>query len=338
MKTFTRDLLTGAVAILGIVTFIVLLSYFGEFREIGKKYYTFTIRLDTARGLSNISPVTLNGVRVGWIEQLTNAPDPSLGVIVVIKVEEGRQVPRGVSVYIEKGLVGDATLELAMDDMATDETGYVADGEVLHRKAITLIDEIAGALDEPMAVIRDSAGSFNELAGTYNEVGQRINDLLEPRTPADVEAGATPNLVSTIARADAAFADAGLWLGDEQLRESANGLVDRAGGVLDDASRTAQSWQTTAENLDSQVQDAGRRVADSTERLGATLEEVGQAAAEIKTLTANINAGQGSLGQLARNPDLYNTVRDAATRLERMLTEAQLLIEKYRKEGVPVQL
>jgi hypothetical protein len=43
------------------------------------------------------------------------------------------------------------------------------------------------------------------------------------------------------------------------------------------------------------------------------------------------------MAQLLNNPDLYNSMNDAAVRLERALTEAQLLIEKFKAEGVPVR-
>jgi hypothetical protein len=67
-------------------------------------------------------------------------------------------------------------------------------------------------------------------------------------------------------------------------------------------------------------------VADS---LSATLEDV-------RRLTRLASEGQGTVAQMLNNPDLYNSMTDAAQRLERALTEAQLLIEKYKAEGVPI--
>lgn len=56
----------------------------------------------------------------------------------------------------------------------------------------------------------------------------------------------------------------------------------------------------------------------------------------IESLPA-INSGEGTLGQLAKNPDLYNNANDAASRLEKAIAEFQLLLEKYRTEGLKLQ-
>ena len=44
------------------------------------------------------------------------------------------------------------------------------------------------------------------------------------------------------------------------------------------------------------------------------------------------NAGEGSLGMMLNNPDLYNALTDAAVRLERTLVEIQLFIQKVKAE------
>ena len=50
---------------------------------------------------------------------------------------------------------------------------------------------------------------------------------------------------------------------------------------------------------------------------------------------SGINRGEGTVGQLARNPELYNSVKDAADRLEMALRELQLRVQKYKDEGIP---
>jgi hypothetical protein len=59
--------------------------------------------------------------------------------------------------------------------------------------------------------------------------------------------------------------------------------------------------------------------------------------AQARTVMRSIADGQGTLGQLATNPDLYKSLNDAAMQLEEALRDARLLIEKFRVEGVPIQ-
>ena len=64
--------------------------------------------------------------------------------------------------------------------------------------------------------------------------------------------------------------------------------------------------------------------------LGATLEEV-------RRVAKLASEGQGTAGQLLNNPDLYNSLNDAAVRLNRTLTDLQVLIQQLRAEGFIIQ-
>ena len=46
-------------------------------------------------------------------------------------------------------------------------------------------------------------------------------------------------------------------------------------------------------------------------------------------LLEKINKGQGTLGQLANNPDLYNSARDAASRLEKADNSSNMAVRKF---------
>lgn len=337
MKTYTRDILTGLTAIAGLLGLATMLMLFGELRGLTEKTYTFNLRLDSARGLLSGGPVTLNGVRSGTIAEVRNAADPLRGVEVTVQIRHGVQIPESFEVHIDKGLIGDATLELTPIDNPALAGRFVKPDQVLERKAMTMMDDIAGQLADPLSAIRQTAKNLDTLTVTYDEVGKRVNALLEPRTTADVAAGSPPNVPSTLARIDSAVANADSWLGDAELQTDAKGLVKQASTVLADASDAVQQWRTTGQSIDQQVTKAGDRLADTSSRLNASLETIDETAREARQTMRTLNSGQGTLGMLLVNPDLYRSLQSAAERLERTLVEAQLLIEKYRKEGVPIQ-
>ncbi len=191
-------------------------------------------------------------------------------------------------------------------------------------------------LVEGIAVLTGAA-AVQELNVTYDEVGKRVSALLEPRTTADVATGSPPNVPSTLARIDAAVGNANQWLGDAELQTDAKGLVKQASTVLTDASDAVQQWRTTGKTVDDHVAKAGENLAGTSTRLNASLDTLDEAAREARQTMRTLNSGQGTLGMLLVNPDLYRSLQSAAERLEKTLVEAQLLIEKYRKEGVPIQ-
>lgn len=337
-RQFARDFFTGLTALGGVAGIIVMLAIFGELREVGQRYYTFHLKMPSAGGLTTTSRVTLNGVRIGTIVGIANAPDPTRGVELALRVREGVRIPESFEVYIDKTLVGDASLDLILKPGAAPEANFVDPGEVIERDATGLFDRISEAIREPLERMSRTADNIDQLAATYTQVGAQLNTLLEPRTPQQVEAGAAPNIRSAIARADAALAGANRWLGDERLRSGIIDVTDKASGVLAQASDTAGAWRRTAETLDRQAGDAGQKLGAVADQAAGTLRRIDDAAAEVAQLASAINEGQGTFGQLAQNPDLYNAVRDAAKRLERALAEFQLMVEKYKAEGIPLKL
>jgi hypothetical protein len=67
------------------------------------------------------------------------------------------------------------------------------------------------------------------------------------------------------------------------------------------------------------------------------LKSIEDAANDVRSISAAINRGEGTAGQLIKNPDLYNNLNSSAQRLEKALEEFRLLAEKYRKEGLPIK-
>src|SRR5690606_9634577 len=134
-----------------------------------------------------------------------------------------------------------------------------------------------------------------------------------------------------------ALAGAEAWLGDESLRTDVRGTVERIDAVLAEITATAEAWRESARNVNQLSSTAGEQLRTTTVRLVSTLQAAESALAEFRLLAASINAGEGTAGLLLTNPDLYRSLSDAAERLDRVLTEAQLTLEKFRKEGVPIQ-
>lgn len=341
-KPFFRDLLTGITTLAGLVGLVVMLWLFGELKDVGNKYYEFTVRLNAATGLTNTSPVALNGVRVGSVMAISLADDPTRGAVLRLKIKEGTKIPENFTVYLDRGFVGETSVQLEFPSNPDGSVHAAAlvptDGNATYdRHAMTLFESLSAPLKDPLARLAKAADGFEKLATTYDEVGKKVIEALEPRSPADVDAGKPANLLSTIARIDQAVAGANQWLADPSMRDQAKGVVAKADLLLDKAQETADALRKTALSADEQIARVGGKVAETADQAGVALRKVGDAADEVTKLSASAGSGEGTVGQLMKNPDLYNSVKDAAARLERVLVELQVLLEKYRKEGIPIQ-
>ncbi len=341
MKTASmRDFLTGVTAIVGIAGVSFLFILFGQLAGLTKRQYEIRIQAPTAAGVRDTSPVTLNGVRVGQVSGIAVLPG-NRGIEATLLIHEDTHVPRCVATSVEASFVGETTLELTVPRDATDAqlADLIRPGETLKdRELRSLLAKLSEGVQAPLDRLTKTAERIDKLADEYTLVGQRINSVLEPRTPEEVAAGKDPNVRSAVARLDRALAGANEWLGDSDLRASAKSLVQRADKAAADLGGAVQSIKDTSTRADAAIASTSDRLAASLSTLTDTLRSVQGASEQFAAVVEGVNAGRGTLGQLARNPDLYNSLKDASDRLEKALTQVELVAQKLKAEGVKVGL
>ncbi len=325
----------GLTAILGLVGLAITLFLIGDVQT--RKTYPLEVRLDTAAGLATVSPVNLNGVKIGTIKKIEPAANPYEGVALTIHVYEGVQIPRDVTVSIDRSFVGDATLTLSTPRSPTGDAGYFVTGESIRGRASSMLDQIGSLLDERLASLEGAAKSFERLSDTYVRVGERIEGMLTPTPGGQPPADGSPNIANTVAQIERAAAAVEEWLGDDQMRADAQRAVSKAATLIDQTAEAVEAWSATAETVNTQATRLGDSGAELAREVAALSDEIGQAVGDARLMLGKVNEGEGTLGLLVNNPDLYRAITDAARRLERALAEAQLLVEKYRKEGIPIQ-
>jgi len=336
--TFYRDFLTGLTGLVGLAGLIVMLVLFGEMTDFGKRTYTLTAVVANAGGLRSGSPVTYSGVRAGEITDVRIRTGNERGATIVFRVREEIRLPRGVIAAINQSFVGESSFELTLPP-GGDATAFFEPGEVFDAgDPKTPFAQLADFAAEPIAKLATAAESVEGLAKEYSKLGERLNDLVEARTIADVKAGKAPNIRSTLERLDQALAAAHGWMGDEGLQSQARALLDRAGKAIEDAASMTRAWEKTAGSVDQRLADVSTRVDAVASQAVAALSNTDKAAGELAAILDRVSKGEGTAGQLVTNPDLYHALRDAAVRVDRALVEFELLIEKLRNEGLRLGL
>jgi len=335
-----KDFIIGLTVIIGLLGVAVLLMVFGELELTRPPTYRLVIHLDQAAGLSTASDVTLNGVSVGAIERIDTDPDPRSGVRIGILIREPHRVPRDARVHLERGLVGESTLALRTRPLVAGaaDPGFLNPDETLSATAVGMFDEIGGIIDRRLQPFAEAAESLEELSRAWTRVGELGQDLLSPRSASEVDAGSSPpNIASLLSRFDQAAKAAQGWLGDDSLRDDVRAAASRLMNVLDEAGKAFSSLAGASESVSREAEKIGGEVGAAARDFATASRAAVDAINEMQTLVGRVNQGEGTLGQLAQNPDLYRSFTDAVQRLEKALTEGQLLLEKYRTEGLPIK-
>lgn len=331
MSQSTRNFLIGITTLTALVGGVVLLMLFGELEAVFRPRYQLTINSTHAEGLRSGSTVELNGVPIGLVGTVAATGDPHYPVQIVAMINHAIRIPANVRAYANPAVLGgSATLQLESAPSPAGQTALLPadgtaklDGEIRSQ----LMEQITTELDKRMKPLLEGLGEFQTLA-------RNLNDLVEPVDPDD--AGESHNLRTAIVMLNQVLADvqealsmAKSWLGDDQLRADARSAVANANVLIEQATQTLDQFSRLATRME---QDA-----DSvTTQLVPVLTNLGETLAMVRALTERATAGQGTVGQLLNNPDLYNSLNDAAIQLERTLQELQQLAEKMKAEGVDI--
>ena len=343
MNESVKNLLLGVAAIVAAVGFAVLLMRFGELQLFAGNRYEVTFATNNAGGLRPGSNIQLSGVHIGVVHTITYDPAESpYPVRITARIGTDHSIPTTVQPTIQRSLIGgNAALDLVPTPGQTSEDRVPGmlprDGSA---KVIftyeTLVEQVTSQLDQRMQQVVERLDTFAELSETYTALGKDLRDLLEPQQATDLEAGEQPNLNTAVVRLNSALDDArsalrlaNEWLGDEQMRNDARTAVANAKTLINKASETVGRYATLADELQADADAVVARLDPMIEQLNVTL-------SEVRTLTRLARDGRGTMGQLLNNPDLYRSLNDAAIRLERTLYEAELLMQKVKSEGLPV--
>ena len=331
-----RNFMVGLASIVSLVGLGVLLMSFGELDRIFNPRYVVTINTHHAAGLRKGSGIELNGVPIGVINHIGTQHDSPYTVKVTALVNTSERIPVNVKPFADSSLLGgSATLVLEapraltagpVQFLPTDGSAQIS-GEIRSR----LIEQITAELDARMAPITEALQQFGRL-------GENLNAMFQAPDPNAPEAERPRNLHTAIAQLNTVLDDvhealelAKLWLGDEQLVADAKEAVRKAFDMIDAAATTIDQYSKLAVTLESDADALTKKLLPVADDLAATLEEVRRVARLARE-------GQGSIALMLNSPDLYLSLTDAAIRLERTLTDLQLLVQKIRAEGIPLDL
>ena len=335
--------LTSIAALLGLAA---LLMSFGELDPLLNPRYKVTVKSDDAAGLRPGGAVEYNGVPVGVVDQVyMESSDVEMPVRIVALVDSAVLLPKDVKPFATSPLIGGSSvLQLQPSHPTTQplasstQDHLPTDGSAMIVGPIRggLFAQITEQLDQRMKPITDSLEKFNALSDTYVEVGHNLNGLFATQSPEQIAGGEQPNLRTAVVKLNKALDEAteGLqlardFLADDQLRNDARDAVRKANALIDQASAAVTKYAELATSLQKDSNALVQRLLPVADSLGSTLEEV-------RRVTKLASEGQGTVGQLLNNPDLYNSLNDAAVRLEHAIIDLQLLIAKLREEGVNI--
>ena len=292
----SREVKTGILAIGAILLFIFGYSYL-KGSNLLEKNRTFYVKYDNVEGLSKSAPVTINGLKVGKIQNI-GFENQEGRLVVEFTVENDFDFSKNSLVRIySSGLIGGKSLGIypEYDRNNLAKSGDTLKGEV-EKGMLDAVTERLGPLEEK---VNGTLATLDTLLLSFTAI---------------VDEDTQNNLKEAIA----------------SLRNSSNSFEGITANVNSLLGENKEKLNRTFTNLDVTTENFAS-LSDSLSKIetGQMVEDLENVTSKLNTLVSRVENGEGSIGKLMKDEQLYNNLEGATRQLEQLLQDMKLNPKRY---------
>lgn len=295
----SREIKTGIVSVAIIAIFIWGYNYLKGQNLFEASSRTFYIEYDNIRGLNKASTVSINGLQVGRVSDITFNPDPDKRGMLVVKilVEDDFEFSKNSVVKIySTGIIGGESLAIIPN--------YEGDPAVSG-------DYLTGEVESDI----------------FTSVGQSLNPLKTKVERVIIEADSLLIALNDVLDEKTRNSFKRTIQGFETTVSSMNSTLNSLNQLIDSSSVTLNA---TLENTKT-VTDNFAKVSDTlvNANLGETVKTLQATLNNVNGLLAGLEAGKGTIGKLMQNDSLYVNLTNASKEMEELLREMKLNPKRF---------
>lgn len=265
---------------------------------------------DNTSGLDAGRPVNINGARIGAVESIDFAPDLSGNLIVTFTITSDYPIPQNSMAVIAADVLGNSRVDIVLGDSSeklnmgdTIPTGVqpglteAVNEQLAPLKAKT--EKLLGSLDTALAVFQ---GFLNE------DTRQNFTTSFE-------------NLSKSFENLESITRNVDGFVGQNRTR------FDSIVVHLNKLTRTLAANGSKLDTIFANVANITDSLAQSN--LKATIDQLALATTSANEILQKVNDGEGSLGQLINNEELYENLIHASKSLDRLLLDLRYNPNRY---------
>ena len=285
---------------IGIFAIVMLLALWAGIRflsgiDILSRNITYYASYENVSGLQTAAPVTIHGVKVGTIESITFDPSKGSDVEVAISVKRQYRLPKDSrAVIYNDGLMGGKAIMLELGSSSEE------------LKRGDKITSVAGA--DMMASIGGELGDLKSkisvVADNLAKTLENINTLVEQNT--ESLSGTMSNLNSISSSLDGVL---------KTERKNIEGIVTSLNGLAEMLDQNTERFDRIIGNVDAVAEQLEQAKVDSLVKAFTSTAD------NLSRMLASINAGEGSLGELLNDKELYANLTEASGNLSVLLAD-----------------
>jgi len=301
----SKELKTGLIAIFAIIGFVVLYQFMK-----GKNLFTtdnvFYAKYDNVEGLSVSNPVSINGLKVGQVDEIKplTTKDGKLHFVVKLTIDDTFEFSKNSTVEIfEPGLMSGKEMKINLfygGETAND--GDTLKGNYQLSMLNSLSSQVKPVKDQLSNVLLKLDSTLASTNKIVDEQNRREIKLLLSNLNRTIESfkGASDRTNAILAN------------NEKGLHE----VVANANSAMLTANKTLDKYGSVAERI-------------NVEKLNSTIDQFDQTAGKLNNVISGIQNGEGSLGKLAKDEELYNNLTKTSKNLNELVEDFKLNPKRY---------
>lgn len=292
----TREIKTAILVISAILLFIWGYSYL-KGKDLFTNYKTVYVEYDNVEGVVKSAAVTLNGLIVGTISNISlNHTTGKILVELQLKTDFPISKSSLAAIY-EPGFIAGKQIAIYPN---FDDKSIIVDGDKLQGVIKAGLTE---SLKEKLVPLQEK---FEKLILNSDKLVVGFNNVLDAQGQADLK-NSLSELRKTIEQFHKASSSVNTILDDN--KGQINGVVSNFKKISSDFSKISDSLNKA--------------------NLGQTAKNLEKTLASVDKIMANLQAGNGSIGKLLTDDELYKNLEKTSKELELLLEDVRLNPTRY---------
>jgi phospholipid/cholesterol/gamma-HCH transport system substrate-binding protein len=300
----SKEAKTGLMVSVSVVV-IILGTYFLKGFNLFSSDRTYNCYFENVQGLTPSAAVQIRGTVVGTVSEIVLQGKEK--VKVVIAVDKDIKLPQGTTAaLISPDIMGGKVLRL---DLGNSTTILEKDAEIPAVVELGPLDKITAQLDPVFA-------NANKVMFRLDSIMQSIQSIFNDETRINLQQSVA-SMESTMKN----FASLSSSLNNESAQLA--GIIRNANSITANVANNSKNIDAVMNNLRITTDKISKAELDKmVNKLQLTLDET-------QIMMSKINKGEGTLGMMANDKQLYNSLNTSMASLDRLLDDLKKHPSRY---------
>lgn len=290
---------------IGIYAIVILLCAWAGIRflsgvDVFGRHAVYYARYEQVNGVQNAAAVMIRGVKIGKVSEIRVSPDDPTSVEVVLSIPRSYRLPVDSEAKIfSTSIMGSKAIEIVLgssseilESGSNINSGYTKD--------------LMAVADSELDYYKDK---ITTLVENFNTTLKSLNALVDNNNKSITEALA--HLNSITAGLDGAIGK------DKQQLADIVASIDKFTKALSENSAHIDSIMTNVDSVTSALAEKNAG------------ESLGESLVELNSVLAKINGGEGTVGRLMYDEQLYANLTQASANLSALLADLKEHPKRY---------